>query len=282
MSDIDVDGLLAGIESPSSDIPMSDAPAAQEAPATANQQPQEYEFTWNGKQIKAPVDKLTKWASQGYDYAQRMEEFKRQQADFESQRQQYEPKLNRYKEVDEFASKNPDWWNHVEKTWAERQQALDPSNPVAGELQQLKSELQEFKQFKEQLIQEKTQAQQRQEDEALEGEISQMRNMHKDLDWTGVDESGLTLEMRVLKHAQQTGINSFRAAFRDYNHDQLMKSAELKAREAAVLERQKVVKSGLLGQSPTPKKGIQSAENVKGKSYSNLVQEALSELGLNK
>jgi len=279
MSDMDVDGILAGIESPSTEIPMSSAPEAT-AQETANQQPTEYEFTWNGKQIKAPVDKLTKWASQGYDYAQRMEQFKAEREAFESQRQQFEPRINQYKEVDEFASKNPDWWKHVEASYKERQQNLDPSNPVVSELQALKSELSELKSFREQLTQEKMAERQKQEDAALESEVSQLRQQHKDLDWGSVDENGHTLEQRVLKHANETGINSFRAAFRDYNHDQLLKLTELRARESAMLERQKVVKSGLLGQSPTPKKGIQAADNVKGKTYNNLVSEALNELGI--
>jgi hypothetical protein len=121
---------------------------------------------------------------------------------------------------------------------------------------------------------------QKTEDAALESEVSQLRQQHKDLDWNSADENGHSLEQRVLKHASENGINSFRAAFRDYNHDQLLKLTELRAREAAMLERQKVVKSGLLGQSPTPKKGLQTADNVKGKSYNNLVSEALSELGI--
>ena len=279
MSDMDVDGILAGIESPSTEIPMS---STQEAPAQeiANQQPSEYEFTWNGKQIKAPVDKLTKWASQGYDYAQRMEQFKAEREAFETQRQQFEPRLNTYKEVDDYANKNPDWWKHVEASYKERQQNIDPSNPISGELQQLKSELSELKSFRDQLTQEKMAERQKTEDAALESEVSQLRQQHKDLDWNSADENGHSLEQRVLKHASENGINSFRAAFRDYNHDQLLKLTELRAREAAMLERQKVVKSGLLGQSPTPKKGLQTADNVKGKSYNNLVSEALSELGI--
>jgi hypothetical protein len=129
-------------------------------------------------------------------------------------------------------------------------------------------------------LQEKQAEQKQKEDAALDSEVSKIMEQHKDLDWTSADESGFTLEQRVLKHANDTGINSFRAAFRDYNHDQLLKLAELRARESAMLERQKVTKNGLLGQSPTPKKGLQTAENVKGKSYNNLVSEALNELGI--
>lgn len=279
MSDMDVDAILEGIESPSTGVPMS-APAAEQPPqevkpATA----QEYEINWNGKQIKAPIDKLQKWASQGYDYAQRMEEFKRQQAEFEQSRQQWEPKVNRYSEVDQFAAKNPEWWAHVEKSWQERQQALDPENPIASELNAVKSELQELKKFREELATEKQTERQRQEDSALENEISEMRKQHKDLDWQSVDDDGMTLETRVLKHATQNGINSFRAAFRDYNHDRLVEIAAMTAKEAAIKERKAASKAGLIGYSTTPTKGIQ-ATDVRGKSYNQLAQEALKELGI--
>jgi hypothetical protein len=282
MSDgIDVDSVLAGIESPSSGVPMTSEPVSSEPPPQeAKTTSQEFEINWNGKQIKAPLDKLTKWASQGYDYAQRMEAFKNQQTEFENTRQQFEPKLKQYSEVDEYASKNPEWWDHVTKSWQERQQALDPSNPIAGELQSVKQELQELKKFREQLTHEKSAEAQRVDDERLDSEISQLREQHKDLDWNSVDETGFTLESRILKHATENGINSFRAAFRDYNHDRLVEMASLKAKEDAVKERQKSEKAGLLGYSKTPRSGIQGAADVKGKTYSQLAQEALQELGL--
>ncbi len=97
----------------------------------------------------------------------------------------------------------------------------------------------------------------------------------------GVDETGLTLEMRVLNHAQENGINSFRAAFRDFNHEKLVAIAASKAREDATKKRQMDAKNGLLGVSSTPMKGVQSAQNVKNKSYNDLVNEAKAELGIN-
>jgi hypothetical protein len=282
MDDIDVDGLLGEIESPSSGIPMT-APEETEAPAQqANQQaaPQEYEINWNGKQIKAPIDKLTKWASQGYDYAQRMEALKTQQSEFEQNRQQFEPKLNLYKDVDDYAAKNPDWWDHVQKSWQERQQAFDPSNPIANELNTLKSEIQELRKFKDDLHNEKIQEKRKAEDSALDNEIGEMRKAYADLDWASVDDNGMTLESRILQHATNNGINSFRAAFRDYNHDRLVEIAAMKAKEQAVKDRKAAAKAGLLGVSSTPRHGIQQAGNVRSKSYNDLTQEALKELGL--
>jgi len=280
-NEIDVDGLLEGIESPSTTVPMTN-PAPVEPPQ-AKTEAQEFDITWNGKQIKAPIDRLKQWASQGYDYAQRMEAFKAEQAkhqqEVEQYRQQVDSKLQRYQEVDQFAAKNPEWWSHVEETYKQRQQAFDPENPLVNELNSVKSQLADIVKFKEELSAKQAMEKQKKEDETLNGEISEMRNLYKDLDWAGLDESGQTLEARVLQHAVNNGINSFRAAFRDYNHDQLVKIAEMKARESATQERQKAAKLGLLGKTPTPTKGIQ-ATDVRGKTYNQLVQEAITELGL--
>lgn len=275
---VDVEGILSEVESPSTNIPMS-SPAPEAPPQEAKAQAQEYEITWNGKQIKAPVDRLKQWASQGYDYAQRMEAFKAEQAKFNESRQQFDSRLQRYHEVDQFAQKNPEWWSHVESTWQNRQQALDPENPLVNELMSVKSQLADIVKFKEELSSQQAMEKQKQEDEVLNKEVDELRSTYKDLDWASVDENGFTLEQRVLQHAVNTGINSFRAAFRDYNHDQLVKIAELRAKESAMQERQKAAKLGLLGRTPTPTKGIQATE-VKGKTYNNLVQEALGELGL--
>ena len=70
----------------------------------------------------------------------------------------------------------------------------------------------------------------------------------------------------------------FKAAFRDYMHERLVKDAELKGKESAQQEIQRRNKLGLLGTTPTPLKTIQPAVNLKDKSYEELAREALQEL----
>lgn len=272
-----MDEISTEITEGDSGIPMTSEETTSDAQAVQSQ-PTEFEFTWNGKQIKAPQDKMTKWASQGYDYAQKMQDFNQRQAEFDKRSQGLESKLSRYGEVDQFATKNPDWWAHVEKSWQERQQALDPSNPIAGELSQIKNDVNEIKQFKEQLALEREQARIRQEDEQLDNQIQEVKKQYSYLDWSSVDADGKTLDTRVIEHASNNGINSFKAAFLELNHDHLMQLAESRARESSTKERQLQSKLGLLGRTPTPRKGLTVAENVKSKSYNDLTQEALAEL----
>lgn len=283
MGEFDVDVSDSMFESPSTNIPLSTPPAVD--PSAATQIPEEYEINWNGKTIKAPREKALQWASQGYDYSQKMAAFKQEQEKFASERSQFDEVAGRYKSVDEFAKQNPDWWNHVEKSWEERQaqarNAVDPTDPVASELQSLKSTLAELTEFRNSVIAEKQEQQRQAQDTQLNQEITGIQKQYNSLDWTGIDENGLTLEMRVLQHAQSNNIPSFRAAFRDYYHDHLVTLAQSSRLENGVRNAQQARKEGLLGTTPTPKKTLTRAENVKNKSYGDLLAEGKAELGIN-
>lgn len=286
--DINVDQLLSEIDAGSGapEIPMTagDAPTTPEEPTpTQASAPapapaaQDFEFTWNGKQIKAPITdpRIKQWASQGYDYAQKIAEFNKQKQDFE-------PLAKRFGEVDAYIKENPEWWNHVQQAWETREQQaapqVDPNNPFAQELHKIKSEFTELKQFKDQTLTERQQQIAQQEDQALEGEIKSIQEKYPDLDLSAVDESGKTLEFRVLDHAMKNGIKSFRAAFLDLNHEDLLKRAEERGKSAVTKDIQAKKKAGLLGTTSTPTKGVQDAQNHRNKSYDQLMHEALEEI----
>jgi hypothetical protein len=274
-------------ESSNREIPMT-APPEQpsqpqaQAPQPQQQAAQEIEFTWNGKQIKAPISdpRVKQWAAQGYDYSQRMAEFNKTQQEIAQRQQQIAEIENRYKPIDEFVKQNPDWWTHVQSQWENRQRALDPTNPLAQELSQVKNQLQEINQFKEQLLTEKQLQQREQLDRALADEVQSIRKTYSNLDWDSPDANGYSLEQQVIKYAVDNGIRKFTTAFRDYYHDNLLKLAEERGKESIGKNIQKQTKLGLLGQTPTPKKQLSNAQDVKSKTYDQLLSEALDELSL--
>jgi hypothetical protein len=57
--------------------------------------------------------------------------------------------------------------------------------------------------------------------------------------------------------------------------------SRLDAKEKAIADRKTAAKQGLLGRSNTPVKGLSSAQNIKTKSYNDLMAEGLAELGIN-
>lgn len=273
LSDSQMDSLVNS-ETPSRDIPMN-APAPT---PTA----QEYAFKAHGKEIKAPIDKILQWASMGYEYPQKaadlnkqQQDFAKRQSEFDSKYKDVESKWAPYKEVDEFAAKNPDWWRETQAAYQQKMQGAN-SNP---ELLQLKQELAEIKQFRDEVLNEKKTIKTEQEDKSLASEVESIRKSFPNIDFDSPDTEGLNLEMRILKHASEIGTQNFRVAFRDYYHDHLLGKAREEGKESVSKEIQKRTKLGILGETPKPTKGLKPAENVKGKSYDQLMREGLDEIG---
>lgn len=284
----DVDKLLEGIESPSAPRAeqQPESEPAQEAAQTEapSWNGDEWGFEWNGKKIVPESrDKVRTWMSQGYNYSQRMGELNRERREWEQKLKAAEEnskRYERYREVDEYAQKNPDWWKHVESGYQSREtHGLDPNlrpvvEPLMQRLQQTESILQQWQAAQ-------AQEESRKADQALEGEIESIRKQYPNIDMASTDESGKPLELRVLEHARQIGTTSFRAAFRDYLHDKLLDVAKADGREAIAKGQAQAAKKGIIGTTPTPVKGLKPAQNVRGKSYDSLVQEALTEFGIN-
>lgn len=271
LSDAQMDSLL-NETTPSRDIPMSQ-PKAESQPT-----PQSYKLTVNGKQIEAPLDKVLQWAQMGYNYPQKAAELNQKEQAFLKRQQEIEERENKwkpYKEVDEFAAKNPDWWTQVQQSYQQKLSGAQ-TNP---EIQQLKEELQALKAFRDEYTNEKQSAKVQDEDKRLAGEVDSIRKSYPNIDFDSPDEEGKSLEMKVLQHAMDQGIQSFRVAFRDYYHDHLLGKAKEEGKELVSKEIQKRTKLGILGESAKPTKGLKNAENVKDKTYDQLMREALDELG---
>jgi hypothetical protein len=287
--ELDVDKLLADLKEPAPERPMEGGAEAlaetPEAPKAPDPWWSSVEFEWNGKKIKPDSeDKARTWMSQGYNYAQRAGELNKQQAQWQKERDEllgYKKKLDGYSQVDEYAAKNPEWWNHVQESWKTREvpQGVDPS--IAKVLTPIQEKMSKFEDFLGQIEAQKREAEATKENEALDQEIGSIRKQYPNIDLTAKDESGETLERRVLKHALEIQTTSFRAAFRDYLHDQLVTQAQANGKEAIVKDQQLKAKKGLLGTTPAPVKELKPVntklpwnhESMKG-------SEILKEMGI--
>jgi hypothetical protein len=268
--EINVDHLLSEIEAgrdPNAEAPEGEAAAAAEPVWNGS----EWEFEWNGKKVvpESP-DKLKIWASQGYNYSQRMGELNKTHAQRmseaearERQAQELEQKFSPYVEIDRYAQENKDWWDHVQNSFKNREtHGVDPSlakilNPLQEELGQIKQFVTQQQQAAQQAAQE---AQYQQEDQALDAEIDSIRKSHPNIDLSARDESGETLERRVMLHAQEIGTHSFRAAFRDYLHDKLVVQQQVASKVQAVRGTQAQAKAGLLGTTQAPTKQLKPVD----------------------
>lgn len=275
---VNLDEVMSSGDAP--DIQMETA-KPEPAPAAPVQTPAEFEFTANGKQIKVPATdpRVKQWMSQGYNYAQSMQQVNAERTEWQNKVQQAEQLSAKYKEIEEYQKKDPSWWDHVTQSYQQKMgKAADPNDPVMQKIQQLQQELEEVKGFKNEVLSEKVQKQREQEDDALTGQVKSMREQYSYLDWTTPDASGKSLELQVLQYASDNGISKFDAAFKAFKHDELLKLAESRGKESVVKDVQKKTKLGLLGSTEAPTKGLKPAENHKNKSYWDLAQEGLAEL----
>lgn len=264
------------------DLSNQDNSAAPAAPT--NNTIQEYEYTARGQKIKEPIDMILKRASQGYDYAQNV-------ADLRKQREELEGTYSPYKQIYEAAQNNPEWWQQITKAYSEQgynqqddnQPQHDPNDPQAALLgnveKMINEKLSKVENFMNETLAEKNLRLRQEEDDRLNKEIEDVRKQYAQQDFTTPDETGKTLEYKVLEYASKNGIKSFKTAFRDFYFDQLMAKTETAGKEKALAEMQKRTKLGLLGESPTPRKQISESDH-RGKSYSDLASEAIAELGL--
>jgi len=270
-NEAEADALLADIESPSAES------QGQAAPEPAQPQPaaEEFKFTAGGKEVKATREQLIRWATMGYDAPNRIGALNKEVESWKAKEAALNEIKSKYGEIDEYARQNPQWLQHVQEEYNKRGGV--GQSPI---VEQLQKQVQELVQFQKTVQQERQVEIERNEDKAYLEEFDSVKKKYPDIDFETPDESGKSLEAKVLEYAMANRIQKFTTAFRDFYHDELMNKSTAKAKEQVVADRQKSAKSGILGVSSTPQKGLKPASSVKSKSYGDLAAEALAEYGV--
>lgn len=267
----DVDAIIANAYGQSS--PTDNSPVAEQSqPSPEPPQSKEFEFNARGQMIKIKEDdpRLSQWLSQGYDYSQNINGFKQEREGWEKSRQDWEQQWGTYREIDNFAKQNPDWWNQMQQSYEQKlstpieipDQVKQYLEPIIKDYGLVKSFVQDHQ--KQQI--EKANAEQ---DAKLGDAIKSIQEKYPNLDFVAKDESGLSLEHRVLKHAGENGFPTFRSAFLDYYHDSIEKQAEARGKEQVMSEMKKRQKLGLLDNPPAPGKNPFSSNNQRPKSWND-------------
>ena len=272
LSDAQIDSLVDG--TPEGPKTISETPSDVVKPP---EPAEEYSFKYKGQQIKADKDRILKWASQGYDYSQKMGEWNKTRQELDEIRKQHAD-LEQYKQIHDYAQANPKWLEHLQQTWKSKDvQSLDLNDPAQAKIAELNAKLSNVEKFMQESRNKEISQSREMQDKNLATEVNSIRTQYKDLNWNTVDESGMNLEARVLAYAVDNGINNFKTAFLAMNHDNIVKLEKDKALEAANKSTQANTRNGLLSKSSTPWKSVSQAQNVKSKSYDQLAKEALEE-----
>ena len=233
--------------------------------------PEEYSITVGGKEIKAPMDKLIKWASMGYDAPNKIGQLNRELESWKKREAELNAMDQRYKTVDEYVKQNPQWFQFIQQQYEKQQaQGLGQDHPLLQELNSLKTTVNDLAQYKNNIV---TQ----QEDTAYNEELDSIKKAYPKVDFNTPDESGKSLEYKILEHAQQNGIRSFKTAYRDFYHDEIIKMKAEEAKENVIKDKVAKSKLGVLGTSPVP---TTKATYTKDKSWNQLADDIIKEHNL--
>lgn len=281
VEEIDAEALVKRIEETGSAEPEV-AETIEEAPPEP--EIQKFKYTALGKEIEEPIDMILQRASMGYNYAQKMAEFKKQQQEFEQRQQVIQEMEQKWKPYDEYARQNPEWYQHWSTAW-ERRTSPNQGDEFQSGHQAIPPALQEKLSAFEKFMEEQQAAKQaevvQREDEALANEVRSIQEEFPDIDFQSTDPvTGKSLEQQVLDHAITNGIPTFRAAFRDFYHETLVSRAAERAKEEFAKKTQSDRKKGIIGRSPTPFQNGGDAVDTKTRSWEQLERLAAQELGI--
>lgn len=269
INDVNIDDIEIDTSSQSGEIPMTASePTPEPQPAE-----QTYDFQF-GDQTKQ------------YSHNQ-IQELLQNQDNFLQKQQEFDQRYKTYEEIDRVAQENPDWWEHVQQSYSQRDQYQAPTqtqeesqfsgDPAFAQLQQ---QLAEQQQFIEGLKTQQQQQIQAEQDKILNEQINQIKKDYPELQWNKVNDRGQTLEQQVLTYAQERNIPDFESAFKASQFDSLTQYKVSRALENVQKTKADELRNGLLGYSKQPTQGVQDAKKLKSKTYDDLHREALEELGI--
>ena len=239
--------------------------------------PELYAFEHKGQRI-VPKDEnqVRQWLSGGYNFSQNQQSFKQQQAEFQAR----QAKVAELERLNEAFEKNPqlqkDIFELLQKTTQSQisgqqpQQAQAPALPpeIQAKLEKLDTVTQDVQRMKE-----------KEEDQALDQEISGIKAKHPEFDWQSDLGEG-TLEKQVLQAAMDHGLNDLEKAFRLVTYDKVKTNTEAAVLKRLADERQANAKAGIIATTGAPQKVAPKPISHQQMSYTQLAQLAQQEMGI--
>jgi hypothetical protein len=251
----------------------------EQAPETPDS-PESYTIKYKGKEIGLDNPKYRDFAQKGYDYEQKMHQFR---VDSKLKEQEYAKREAKYKEleqINDYAKENPQFERLIQEEWA-RVQAGQPREVSAQDkVQVLEARL---NQVMDTLTSQKEAEEARRVAEmeaSQEGAISKYKESHPDFDWVKKDGEGRTLEDKIGQAMIDNGVSNFQIMADSFLLKEHMDRKTLEGKETVAKDIQKANKLGLGKVTKKPQMAVKKSENVTDKSYDQLIQEGLAELGI--
>jgi len=286
--ELDVDALIAEIGSPDAapEAPgegtISDAQAETAEGAAADKADSTEAgrtLSYKGKELSLDDDKYKAYAQKGYDYEKKMHDFRVERKLFEREKSESKDKYSELKEINDYAEANPQFQKLIQDQWALIQSGQGQQMEPQTEVQVLKHQM---AQLMETMSSQKENMEARRvaEMEATqEGTIAKYREEHSSMDWESKDDEGQTLEDRIGHAMLDNGVKDFRIMADSLLLKEHMSRTALAGKESAAKGIQKANKLGLGKVTAESQAKVKQAEDISKKSYDQLMQEAIAEMG---
>ena len=292
--EIDVDKLISDANTPESSpdansegsLQTNDesTPNIEAAPAAEEESP--FTLKYKGEDIGMQDDKFKMYAQKGYDYEQKMHQLRVDRKMWNQEKEKENSQYDELKQINEYTKSNPEFERLIKRELARIQGGGSPSEQLQQQVgsQNLSPAIQaQMNSMIERLDRQDNDIRSRQmaEKEAtIEGAIEGYKESNEHFDWNTKDDFGQTLEDRITQHALDNEIKNFKTAANDLLFDEQIKHAQLTSKEQAGKEVQKQHRMGLGKVTKESQLQAKPVEDVRKKSYTDIVSETLREYGI--
>jgi len=249
------------------------------------------EYKANGKMVRESLEQALQRSSQGYNYAQLVNEFGQKEPSYKKQIEELTGKvtgLSKWEQFDKYALENPKWAEYVSNMWDNKAQYsnpdLDPDDPVTKKIAEMEKRLESVSnQYGEKLSKfDKIVSDQEtaKMEAGFDNHIKSTVEKYSMFDFDKKDESGKDVKTYVMEHMVAKNIPEFDVAFLHLYHDQIVESREQSMLEKHAKQTQKRTKEGFIGKSSTPGYANGNISNVSSMGWNEISELAKKEMGL--
>lgn len=237
-------------------------------------------LNYKGKEIELDAEKAKSYAQKGYDYEKKMHDFKVQKKLFEQELEQQKAQYQELAEINEFAKQNPAFEQLIQREWAKIQSGQEINVAPEDKVTLLESRLNQVLDKLESQEKQLTLRQQAEIEAAQETAIESYKSKYSDFDWDSKDENGATLEDRIMQQMIDRGVKDFEIMADHVLKTELLAKQQMEAKRQIGKQLQHSNKHGLGRVTDRSQQQMKKSENIRSKSYDDLVAEGLAELGI--
>jgi len=240
-----------------------------------------WSINYKGKDIPLDEKKYRDYAQKGYRFEDKMHQLRVDRKLFDQERAKREAEYKELQEINSYAKENPAFEQLIQREWAKIQAGgqlevapEDRIHILEARLSQVLDRLDsQGKDIEARRIAEMEAKQ--------EGAIESYKDKYSSYDWVSKDDKGMTLEDRIMQACIDKGVKDFTIMADSFLLKEHLNRKTLEGKESAAKGIQKANQLGLGKITKESQLKVKKSEDIRNKSYDDLIAEGFQELGLN-